>query len=114
MSHASVDQVRNINIAVELYKKIINKNKAANEKEINDIKNFLVLKISWIVLFFTLSELNSPRLSINEIIGILNLFANFINRIVFLYPSGRIIPKFITVDDTVLSTETELMTKWDR
>ena len=46
MSHASVDQVRNINIAVELYKKITNKNKAANEKEINDIKNFLVFKIS--------------------------------------------------------------------
>ena len=46
MSRASVDQVKNINIAVELYKKIINKNKATNEKEINDIKNFLVLKTS--------------------------------------------------------------------
>ena len=43
MSHASVDQVKNINIAVELYKKIINKNRAINEKEINNTKSFLAL-----------------------------------------------------------------------
>ena len=32
-----------------------------------------------------------------NIIGILNLSANFINRIVFLYPSGLIIPKFLLI-----------------
>ena len=33
----------------------------------------------------------------NEIIGILNLFASSISLIVFLYPSGRIIPKFLSI-----------------
>ena len=39
----------------------------------------------------------APGVSIKDIIGILNLFAKFINRIVFLYPSGLIIPKFLSI-----------------
>ena len=39
----------------------------------------------------------APGVSINDIIGILNLLAKFINRIVFRYPSGLIIPKFLSI-----------------
>ena len=46
MSRASVDQVKSISIVVDLYKKTINKNKVISERQIEDIKNFLLLIIS--------------------------------------------------------------------
>ena len=39
----------------------------------------------------------APGVSIKEITGILNFSANFINLTFFRYPSGLIIPKFLSI-----------------
>ena len=59
-----------------------------------------------------LSEVNTDKIlqlqnsidsKLKEITGILNLSASFINLITFLYPSGLIIPKFLSILDSKLS-----------
>ena len=55
----------------------------------------------------------APGVSIKDIIGILNLSANSINRIVFLYPSGLIIPKFLSILDSKSSPFSCPITKTD-
>ena len=50
---------------------------------------------------------------IDEIIGMLNLSANLINLIVFLYPSGLIIPKFLSILDSKFSPFSCPITKTD-